>query len=279
MPSETRFRYVVGDIQGCYVTLRALLARCEFDPVLDRLWVAGDLINRGPKNVEVLRYLRGLGERCQCVLGNHDFFLLAVIAGAVKHDPCDTLEDILDAPDRNELVDWLRCKPLIHVEGQSAMVHAGLLPQWSVERAVQLAAEVEAQLRSRDWKTFLRSIWGGKPTEWSDRLQGEDRSRIIVNTFCRMRFLRPDGSLALKPKGTPEDNPGFVPWYAAPSPQWVDHTIYHGHWSALGFRDMGNVLSLDSGCVWGGQLTAVRMEDRQVFQVDAVDDNLPDGWE
>lgn len=279
MPSETRFRYVVGDIQGCYATLQALLARCAFDPAQDRLWVAGDMINRGPKNVEVLRYLRSLGGRCQCVLGNHDFFLLAVIAGAVKSDPCDTLEDILDAPDRDELVDWLRHQPLIHVEDCSAMIHAGLLPQWSVERATQLAAEVQNHLRSHDWKSFLRSIWGGKPTVWSETLQGADRSRIIINTFCRMRFLRPDGSLALKPKGTPEDNPDFIPWYAAPNPQWSSHTLYHGHWSALGFRDSGKVLSLDSGCVWGKQLTAVRIEDRHVFQVDAVDDNLPDGWE
>lgn len=279
MSSDARFRYVVGDIQGCYATLLALLKRCGFDAEQDRLWVAGDMINRGPRNVEVLRYLLGLGERCQCVLGNHDFFLLAVVAGAVKHDPCDTLEDILDAPDRNELVEWVRQQPLIHVEDRQVMVHAGLLPQWSVAQALKLAGEVETQLRGHDWKSFLRSIWGGKPTMWSDRLVGEDRARFIVNTCCRMRFLRQDGSLALKPKGPPEDNPEFIPWYAVPAPLWAGHTVFHGHWSALKYRQTGDVFSLDSGCVWGGQLTAVRIEDRQVFQVDAVDTNLPDGWD
>jgi len=279
MHSETRFRYVVGDIQGCYATFCELLEHCGFDPARDRLWIAGDMINRGPRNLEVLRYLRGLGRRCQCVLGNHDFFLLAVVAGATRYDSGDTLEDILQAPDCQELVDWVRHLPLIHVEGPAVMAHAGILPQWGVDRAITLAAEVEEHLRGPDWQDFLRSIWGGKPTRWSDNLQGADRFRVIVNSFCRMRFLSPDGSLAFKPKGRPEDNPDFIPWYAYPGADLGTYTVYHGHWSALGFRDMGNVLSLDSGCVWGGQLTALRIEDRRLFQVNSVDKHLPDGWE
>jgi len=262
----TRYRYAIGDIQGCFGPLQALLARCEFDPDQDRLWVAGDLVNRGPDNVAVLRCLRNLGDRATCVLGNHDFFFLAVVAGAVKQSKDDTLQDLLDAPDRDALIDWLRHRPLFHVEEKFAMVHAGLLPQWSVAQTQMLAHEVERELRGPGWQDFLRGLWGGKPSVWRNDLAGADRLRIIVNVLCRLRFLRSDGSIDLKPKGRPEDSPSLVPWYAFPEVAWRTHTILHGHWSALGFRDMGQVVSLDSGCVWGGSLTAWRLEDRGVWQ-------------
>lgn len=262
----TRFRYVIGDVQGCAEPLQALLAQCDFDPIQDQLWLAGDLINRGPGNVAVLRYLRSLGKRATCVLGNHDFFFLAVVAGAVEQGADDTLQDLLDAPDCEELVDWLRHLPLFHVEDSFAMVHAGLLPQWSIAQAQSLAHEVEVALQSCDWQAFLRGLWGSKPKNWSDDLQGPDRLRIIVNALCRLRFLRLDGSIDLKPKGRPEETPTHVPWYEAADARWRSHTILHGHWSALGFRETGQVIALDSGCVWGGALTAWRLEDGQVFQ-------------
>lgn len=264
--SADRYRYVVGDIQGCSTALQRLLEKCDFDPALDRLWVAGDLINRGPGNVAVLRYLKSLGERAVCVLGNHDFFFLAVVAGVVKQAEEDTLHDLLEAPDRDELIDWLRYRPLLHVEAPFAMVHAGLLPQWSIAQAQALAAEVEHELRGENWQAFLRGLWGGKPNVWHDDLVGPDRLRIIVNALCRLRFLRPDGSIDLKPKGRPEDTPGMIPWYEFPGANWRTHTVLHGHWSALGYRDMGQVIALDSGCVWGGKLTAWRVEDRHFWQ-------------
>lgn len=266
MTQPPRYRYAVGDIQGCHAEFVALLREIAFDPGQDQLWVAGDLINRGPGSLEVLRHLRQLDDVSISVLGNHDFFFLAVVAGAVQPGPEDTLDALLAAPDLEELVDWLRKRPLIHVDGGFAMVHAGLLPQWSLAKAQRLAAEVEQALRADDWKVFLKGLWGGKPVCWSDDLEGADRLRIIVNTFCRTRFLNPDGSLALKPKGRPEDSPGLIPWYAWPDAAWRTHTILHGHWSALGFRDMGPVVALDSGCVWGGSLTAVRLEDRGFYQ-------------
>jgi bis(5'-nucleosyl)-tetraphosphatase (symmetrical) len=263
----TRYRYVIGDVQGCAEALQALLESCDFDRKQDRLWLAGDLINRGPGNVAVLRFLRGLGGRASCVLGNHDFFFLAVVAGAVEHGEGDTLEDLLSAPDFDELVDWLRHRPLLHVEDDFAMVHAGLLPQWSIPQAQQLAHEVELALQSDAWKDFLCNLWGGKPSVWHDALEGADRLRIIVNAMCRLRFLRVDGSIDLKPKGPPEDVPSHIPWYEASDARWRSHTIFHGHWSALGFRETAQVIALDSGCVWGGELTAWRIEDRKVFRV------------
>jgi bis(5'-nucleosyl)-tetraphosphatase (symmetrical) len=268
--TKPRYRYVVGDIQGCHAEFSALLELIEFDPAQDQLWIAGDLINRGPASLEVLRYVRSLGESAISVLGNHDFFFLAVAAGAVQPGPEDTLAELLAAPDRDSLVDWLRKRPLMHVGDGFAMVHAGLLPEWTIGRARTLAAEVERALQGEKWREFLRGLWGGKPRRWSDELAGPDRLRIIVNTFCRTRFLNPDGSLDLKPKGRPEDTPNHIPWYAFPDAAWRTHTVLQGHWSALGFRDMGHVIALDSGCVWGGALSAIRLEDRRLWQVAAA---------
>lgn len=265
-----RHRYVIGDVQGCFDELQILIQKIGFDPGQDRLWVAGDLINRGPGNLAVLRYLKSLGERVVCVLGNHDIFFLAVVSGAVSQTPEDTLQDLLEAPDRDELVDWLRRRPLFHVEDGYAMVHAGLLPQWSVAQAEDLAAEVECELGGEHWQEFLRGLWGGKPCAWRDDLTGPDRLRLIVNAMSRLRFLRSDASIDLKPKGCPEDQPGLIPWYAYPDARWQTHTILHGHWSALGYRNTGGVVSLDTGCVWGGRLSALRLKDRHLFQVEGL---------
>lgn len=260
------FCYVIGDIQGCYEELRALVHEIGFNEEKDRLWVVGDLINRGGRNVEVLRFLKGLGERAVCVLGNHDIFLLAVVAGIASLSADDTLQDLLEAPDLDDLVEWLRRLPLLHVEGSYAMVHAGLLPQWSVEQARQLAADVEQGLSSDGWREFLIQLWGeGGACAWRNDLAGAERLRVIVNSMTRLRFLKPDGCFELAPKGPPEEVSSLVPWFAFPHALWQTHTILHGHWSALGFRDMGKVVALDSGCVWGGGLTAFRLHDRAVW--------------
>lgn len=269
MNAKSRYRYVVGDIQGCHAEFAALLELIEFDPEQDQLWLAGDLINRGPASLDVLRHVRSLGDSAISVLGNHDFFFLAVVAGAVQPGPDDTLAELLAAPDLGELVDWLRTCPLVHVDNGFVMVHAGILPEWTVKRACELAKEVERALQADDWRQFLRGLWGGKPVHWSNQLVGADRLRIIVNAFCRMRFLNPDGSLDLKPKGPPESTSGYIPWYAFPGAAWQTHTVLQGHWSALGFRDMGKVIALDSGCVWGGALSAIRLEDRRLWQIPA----------
>ncbi|HSD39917.1 MAG TPA: symmetrical bis(5'-nucleosyl)-tetraphosphatase [Rhodocyclaceae bacterium] len=262
--------YAVGDLQGCLDPLKALLADAAFSPEQDRLWLVGDLVNRGPQSVEVLRFLCALGPAVTAVLGNHDLYLLAVAAGLPAKDKLgDTIDSVLEAPDRDELVDWLRGLPLMHVEGDWAMVHAGLLPQWSVAQALALAEEVTANLRSDDWCGFLLELFGNKPAQWGESLRGWDRYRIVINALTRLRFITVDGALELKPKGTPENAPeGLIPWYAATDAAWRTHTILCGHWSALGLRDLGHVVALDSGCIWGGKLSALRLEDRRIFQVD-----------
>jgi bis(5'-nucleosyl)-tetraphosphatase (symmetrical) len=262
--------YVVGDLQGCLDPLKALLVDAAFSPEQDRLWLVGDLVNRGPQSVEVLRFLRSLGSAVTAVLGNHDLYLLAVAAGLPPKDKLgDTIQPVLDAPDRDVLIDWLRGLPLMHVEGEWAMVHAGLLPQWSVAQALALAGEVAGNLRGENWRSFLLELFGNKPAQWGESLSGWDRYRIVINALTRLRFITLDGALELKPKGTPENAPeGLIPWYAATDAAWRTHTILCGHWSALGLRDMGHVVALDSGCIWGGKLSALRLEDRRVFQVD-----------
>lgn len=272
--------YVVGDVQGCRDGLRRLLRETPF-AATDRLWLVGDLVNRGPQSAEVLRFLRDLGPRCTAVLGNHDFYLLALAAGMPpRASEGDTLHDVLDAPDAAELIDWLRQRPFLHVEGGWAMVHAGLLPQWSIAQAQALANEVETQLRGPQWREFLLNLWGAKPVHWEDDLSGWDRLRVVVNAMARMRFLTPEGGVDVKTKGPPEKAPpGAVPWYDAPAAAWRTHRILCGHWSALGFRDMGQVIALDSGCVWGGQLTAYRLDDGAVFQVDCPQASSPSGWD
>jgi bis(5'-nucleosyl)-tetraphosphatase (symmetrical) len=264
--------YAIGDIQGCFQSLRDLLKRCAFDPEQDRLWLVGDLVNRGPRSLETLRYVKSLGKAAVTVLGNHDLYLLMMAEGRLaKRGRDDTLQAILDAPDREILLNWLRALPLCHVERGHCLVHAGLLPQWSVSRARALAAEVEAALQGPDYRRFLSSLWGSKPAVWSDDLEGEDRLRVIVNAMTRMRFCTRKGKMDFEAKGKAENAPkGCIPWFEAPGRQSADQVLVTGHWSALGLKILPNLLALDSGCLWGGQLTAVRLEDRRVFQVDCA---------
>jgi bis(5'-nucleosyl)-tetraphosphatase (symmetrical) len=264
-------RYVVGDVQGCHAELRALLERCSFDPARDRLWLVGDLVNRGPDSLQTLRLVRDLGEAAVAVLGNHDLYLLKVACSdAATRKRHDTLQQVLDAPDRAELMAWLRTRPLMHVEGEYAMVHAGLLPCWTVARARALAAEVEVVLAGPRYAKFLEHLWGNQPDTWRDDLQGTGRLRVIVNAMTRMRFCSLDGRMEFDSNGPPEQAPrDHLPWYAHPGRCSTDATVLFGHWSALGLRMGAHHIALDTGCVWGERLTAVRLEDRMVFQVPA----------
>jgi bis(5'-nucleosyl)-tetraphosphatase (symmetrical) len=261
--------YAIGDIQGCYDSLRHLLDLCAFDPSTDRLWLVGDLVNRGPKSLETLRLIKSLGDAALTVLGNHDLYLLMVAEGGAKfRGKDDTIQPVLDAPDAGELLAWLRHQPLCHTEGEFCLVHAGLLPQWTTARARELASEVEAMLQGPRFREFILNLWGSEPAAWSDELSGWPRLRVIVNALTRMRFCTPQGSMELKTKGElAKAPPGYLPWFDLPGRQSADAVLVTGHWSALGLKVTPKLLALDSGCLWGGHLTAVRLEDRQVFQV------------
>ena len=231
------------------------------------LWFTGDLVNRGPQSLETLRFVRGLGDRAVTVLGNHDLHLLALSEGYGKARADDTLAPIFDAPDREELLDWLRHRPMLHAEGEYVLVHAGLLPTWSVTKARELAAEVEAQLRGSAYREFFAQLYGSKPDRWDDGLRGMERWRVIVNAMTRMRFCTAEGVMEFHTKGEAAQAPaGFMPWFDVPQRASRAATVVFGHWSALGLLERPNLLGLDSGCVWGGRLTAVRLEDRRVFQ-------------
>lgn len=264
--------YAIGDIQGCFDSLQQLLAKCAFDPARDRLWLVGDLVNRGPRSLETLRFVRSLGKAALTVLGNHDLYLLMVAEGGAKaRGKDDTLQPILDAPDCAELLDWLRQQPLCHVEDDYCMVHAGLLPQWSIKKARKLAREVEAALQGEQYREFIANMWGSQPDRWSDDLEGWPRLRAVVNAMTRMRFCSADGVMDFKVKGELARAPaGYMPWFEVPGRKSAKSVLVTGHWSALGFRQSENMLALDSGCLWGGHLTAVRLEDRQVFQIDCA---------
>lgn len=261
--------YAIGDIQGCYDSLCRLLEKCRFDPTADRLWLVGDLVNRGPASLETLRFIRSLGPAALTVLGNHDLYLLmAAYGGAKKRGKDDTIGPILDAPDATELLDWLRQQPLCHHENGYCMVHAGLLPQWTAEQAQQLSQEVEAALQDSLFRDFIQNMWGSQPDAWQDDLVGWERLRVIVNAMTRMRFCTPKGVMDFSVKGELAKAPkGYLPWFEVQGRRSADTTLVTGHWSALGLRMTSNLLALDTGCLWGGTLTAVRLEDRALFQV------------
>jgi bis(5'-nucleosyl)-tetraphosphatase (symmetrical) len=262
--------YIVGDVQGCSDALDDLLATIAFSPSRDRLVVLGDLVNRGPKNVATLERLRGLGAAATCLLGNHDLHLLAVAHGIRPLHADDTLTDILESPERAAWIDWIRRLPLAVHEHGWLMVHAGVVPQWDLATTLQLAGEVEAHLRSDNVHDFLAVMYGNEPSRWSDSLAGWARLRFAVNVLTRIRFVRPDGTLELKVKeNKPGAPPGLVPWFEAPGRRTEGVPIAFGHWSTLGLVNRPDLLGLDTGCVWGGQLTAARIDGgrREVVQV------------
>jgi bis(5'-nucleosyl)-tetraphosphatase (symmetrical) len=255
----------IGDIQGCFDALRLLVDR--LDPGA-RLWLVGDLVNRGPRSLETLRWAIANERRITAVLGNHDLHLLAAAAGIRPLHRSDTLDEILAAPDAADLIDWVRRRPLAHLEGGHLLVHAGVLPQWSAQRTVELASEVELVLRGPRWIDFLRVMYGNMPARWSDSLAGADRLRVIVNALTRLRFCTPDGTMEFNAKqGADAPPPGHLPWFDAPGRASADTTVVFGHWSALGLLMRPNLIALDTGCVWGGALTAVRLSDRAIVRV------------
>lgn len=256
--------YAIGDVQGCFDELQALLGAAGYEKRKDRLWFVGDLVNRGPKSLDVLRFVKGLGDSAVVVLGNHDLHLVTQHEGIERPRKDDSLGDVLAATDRKALVGWLRTRPLMHVEDGFAMVHAGLLPEWPIHKALSLSKEVQNALASPAYREFLANLYGSTPDRWSDSLRGWDRLRVIVNAMTRMRFCTPEGKMDFKAKG--EKAPaGYQPWFEL-RPRG-EGPIVCGHWSALGLKLEPRLLALDTGCVWGGSLSALRLEDRKLYQV------------
>jgi len=262
--------HLIGDVQGCCDALERLLAEIGFSPSRDRIVVLGDLVNRGPQSLRVLQRLRALDDAATCLLGNHDLHLLAVAQGARAPHRNDTLADILTAPDRTEWLRWLRQRRLACREAGWLCVHAGVVPQWTAEQTLALAAEVEAMLAGPDAPAFLAAMYGNEPHRWHDGLQGISRWRFVVNTLTRIRFCTPDGTLEFDSKdGAGTAPPGHLPWYQVPTRRTQAVPIAFGHWSTLGLIDSPELLAIDTGCVWGGALTAVRVDGgrREVLQV------------
>lgn len=267
--------FAIGDIQGCYDELLALLKKLKFKADCDTLWFVGDLVNRGPKSLETLRFIKGLGDGSKVVLGNHDFHLLAVaFANQKKLHRKDTLNDILQAKDRDPLLDWLRQQPLIHRDTELgySMVHAGLHPHWSIEQAQNLAAEVETVLRSDQHTDFYWHMYGNSPDDWHEELTGWDRLRVITNYFSRLRFCYSDARYDMIEKGAPGSQPAeLIPWFEVAGRRNADEAVVFGHWSLLaGYSVPANIIPLDTGCLWGRSLTAVRLDSEQRIYTSVV---------
>jgi len=276
-------RYAIGDVQGCYDELQALIARLRFSADRDQLWFVGDLVNRGPHSLEVLRYVRALGDNAIVVLGNHDLHLLAVAHGARRLRRTDTLDDVLAAADRDALLEWLTQLPLAYYQGAlpengDLLIHAGVVPQWSTATTLALAHEVEAALRN-DAHDLLHHMYGDEPNQWRDELTGIERLRFVINVLTRIRVCTADGRLDLKLKGKPlETRSPYEPWFDHGSRETRDARVLFGHWSALGFVQRTNIVGLDSGCVWGGALTAFDLDEpRPAIAVPCGGYQLPDG--
>ncbi len=264
--------YAIGDVQGCYSSLQQLTRTVRFNAQQDRLWFVGDLVNRGPESLKVLRYIKQLGPAAVTVLGNHELFLLAVAAGAASLRRSDTLARVLEAPDRDDLINWLRRQPLLHREGDCLMVHAGLLPQWTVKEAQQLAQEAETALRGEYFADTLRALHPNGHLQWTPDLAGPVRFASIMKVLTRLRTCSISGIMESSFSGPPELTPdGFYPWFDIPVRRNATTTIIIGHWAAMGLHITPNLLALDSGCVYGRLLSAVRLEDRKLFQVACED--------
>jgi len=257
--------YAVGDLQGCLQPLQCLLKEVAFDPAKDRLWLVGDLVNRGPQSLATLRFLYAMRDSLICVLGNHDLHLLAVAHNRERLKKADTLQEILDAPDRDELLNWLRQQPLLHYDAErdTLLVHAGIPPQWTLSKALKRAAEVQDALRDDTrLPLFLEGMYGNQPARWDKGLRGIERLRVITNYLTRMRFCSADGSLELKSKEGLDSAPaGFAPWFSYANRKTRKHKIIFGHWAALEGRcSQPNLFALDSGCVWGGAMTLLNLD-------------------
>jgi bis(5'-nucleosyl)-tetraphosphatase (symmetrical) len=262
--------YAIGDVQGCLAPLQRLLHEIHYDPRHDELWFTGDLVNRGPQSLETLRFIQQLPSSTVCVLGNHDLGLLAIDQGYADLHPKDTLQDILQAPDRDALLAWLRQKPLLFQDPQSGyvLVHAGIYPAWDLAKAKALAQEIEQYLQGEQYQDFLKNLYGDYPYAWDEALSGWERARFITSAFTRMRFCTATGALNLQAKGTLTEHPHDIPWFAVSGRKTQQEKILFGHWAALGGKcDVPNVYALDSGCVWGKQLTAFCVQTQEKFSV------------
>jgi len=273
--------YAVGDVQGCGPSLKALVKKL---PKKSKMIFLGDLVNRGPNSLSALRQLKSLQEsdRAECILGNHDLHLLAIDAGLRNTKGLDTVDAILKAPDRKELINWIRKRPMALTNGKVLTVHAGVLPQWDLQQTIECAQEVEKALRSKSYKDFLANMYGNTPNKWSNSLKGYERLRLITNALTRMRFCTPGGQMEFESKEGLENGPkGYIPWFKVPKRKTANTLIYFGHWSTLGLLRRNNVIGLDTGCVWGGKLTALEIadsnkdsKDLEVIQVDGYDHPL-----
>ncbi len=263
--------YAIGDLQGCYTALEALLSKINYDSSNDTLWFTGDLVNRGPDSLNTLRLVSRL-PRVICVLGNHDLHLLALVLAKRAYPVQHNLDEILIAPDRDELIHWLRYRPLLHHDSQLkyTMTHAGIPPQWSLAESQKHAEEVSQILQSDQAGILLEHMYGNEPDSWSPSLQGWDRLRYIINAFTRMRFCSPSGKLVLDVKGPAETKtPDLIPWFQMPNKRDPQDRLIFGHWAALmGKTNQPNLFALDTGCVWGNQLTAMRLEDQHLFSIE-----------
>lgn len=259
--------YAIGDVQGCYKSLRSLVKHSGFTPSTDQLWFCGDLVNRGPKSADVLRYIMDLGDSARCVLGNHDLNLLAVAYGKRESKELDTLDEILNAPDCDEMLKWLRYQPLFHQSKKNriCMVHAGIHPAWSISKTKKLAKEVQKVLRKGDYKKFLENMYGNYPAYWDKNLDSWDRLRFITNVLTRMRYLDSSGGLDLDITCSPGKQPkGYHPWYSIEATRKQHWRVFYGHWSTLGLHWQNNAICLDSGCLWGGKLTAAQVGEKKI---------------
>ena len=267
--------YAIGDIQGCAPSLKSLVKKIPKD---SKMIFLGDLVNRGPSSLGTLRQLKSLQEqgRIECLLGNHDLHLLAIDAGLRKTKGLDTVSAILKAPDRAELIHWLRHRPMALSNGKVITVHAGILPQWDLQQTIECAQEVEKALRKKSYVDFLANMYGNTPNKWSNSLKGIERLRVITNALTRLRFCTPTGQMEFESKEGLESGPeGYIPWFKVPKRKTRDTLVYFGHWSTLGLVRQSNVIGLDTGCVWGGKLTAMEIPDSgkdskklQIIQVD-----------
>lgn len=257
--------YAIGDIQGCYDDLLRLLEQIRFSPATDQLWFTGDLVNRGPKSLQTLRFVKSLGNAAVSVLGNHDLHLLATAAQSAKTRKKSSMDDVLIAKDCDELLHWLRHRPLLHFNGEYCLVHAGLPPQWDLDTAKKMAEKAEKILRGRDYSKCLKLLYGDKPDLWSEKLKSAERMRFIVNCFTRMRYCHADGKLDFEYSGPPGTQPRhLIPWFQMPERKSAGLKIVFGHWSALGYRNENNCFGIDTGCLWGGQLTALKLDEPMV---------------
>lgn len=264
--------YAIGDVQGCYDQLQRLLDVIRFNERNDILWFAGDLVNRGPDSLPTLRFVKGLGSAAVTVLGNHDLHLLAAACAPIAANTKKALEQVLFAPDRDELIDWLRHRPLLHHDDTFCLVHAGISPQWDLAQAKMLAQEVETALQGNHYAIVLKTMYGNKPDLWSPDLSGMARLRFIINTFTRMRYCDKDGRLDLHHNGPPGSQPKhLMPWFKTPKRKSLGINVIFGHWSALGYYEGENCYGIDTGCLWGGQLTALKLWENGKIERFSID--------